>query len=279
MPHAFGDYADRPDLTLYGDHEQMLHEYFWTAYHPIGPKSTEPITGTNETYLPGVFGDIFDVVYAYPDVNRWTTLDTYPVVIAAGDIELTAAEGQRLAQYVENGGTLLVADGQLSGPGVAALALPALGVEGVANRYIWSLTGTSQPAQRFRYREIPSGKPLAITADGKVFCAAFDRGQGRLIVLSVPRGLGIDRTAVPVVPQLFAHLTRGLMPVEVRGDVEWLRQPQQYRLARDTAESRRSGQTDRKASRRPISEKTAASQSTRQCRSPQPATGSSPTKS
>src|SRR6185295_2818496 len=54
------------------------------------------------------------------------------------------------------------------------------------------------------------------------FCSAFDRGQGRLILLSVPRGLGIDRAAVPVVARLFAHLTRGLMPVEVDGDVEWL---------------------------------------------------------
>lgn len=41
-------------------------------------------------------------------------------------------------------------------------------------------------------------------------------------MLSVPRGLGIDGAAVPVLPQLFAHLTRGLMPVEVAGDVEWL---------------------------------------------------------
>jgi hypothetical protein len=43
-----------------------------------------------------------------------------------------------------------------------------------------------------------------------------------LIVLSVPRGLGIDRSAVPVVARLFAHLSRGLMPVEVDGDVEWM---------------------------------------------------------
>ena len=38
----------------------------------------------------------------------------------------------------------------------------------------------------------------------------------------MPRGLGIDRRAIPVVPRLIAHLTRGLMPVEVVGDVEWL---------------------------------------------------------
>ena len=57
------------------------------------------------------------------------------------------------------------------------------------------------------------GAPLATTSDGKVFCAAFDRGQGRLIVLSVPRGLGVDRAAVPALPRLFAHLTRDLILV------------------------------------------------------------------
>src|SRR2546430_7454594 len=45
-------------------------------------------------------------------------------------------------------------------------------------------------AQRFRYRPLEGGKPLATTADGKCFCAAYDRGKGRLIVFSVSRGLG-----------------------------------------------------------------------------------------
>jgi hypothetical protein len=49
-----------------------------------------------------------------------------------------------------------------------------------------------------------------------------DRGKGRLIYLSVPHGLGIGRQAVPVLARLLAHLTRGLMPVEVEGDVQWL---------------------------------------------------------
>ena len=38
----------------------------------------------------------------------------------------------------------------------------------------------------------------------------------------MPHGLTISRSAHPVVPRLFAHLTRGLMPIEVRGDVQWL---------------------------------------------------------
>jgi hypothetical protein len=110
----------------------------------------------------------------------------------------------------------------LSGPGLAALELPVLGPSAEASDYTWHLTDSKHTAQRFQYRPIAGGKALATTADGKVFCAAFDRGKGRLIVLAVPRGLGIDRSAVPVLAQLLAHLTRGMMPVEVQGDVEWL---------------------------------------------------------
>jgi hypothetical protein len=91
-----------------------------------------------------------------------------------------------------------------------------------ADEYTWSLTGTRHASQRFRFRPLTGGRALATTPDGQVFCAAFDRGKGRLIVLSVPRGLAIDRTAVPVVARLFAHCTRGLMPVEVEGPVEWM---------------------------------------------------------
>ncbi|MFN5297103.1 MAG: hypothetical protein ACK5HA_02305, partial [Planctomycetaceae bacterium] len=42
------------------------------------------------------------------------------------------------------------------------------------------------------------------------------------VYLSLPRGLGVDKSAHPVVARLFAHLSRGLLPVEVAGEVEWL---------------------------------------------------------
>jgi hypothetical protein len=71
-PNAFNNHHEHPDRFRPGDHEQMLHEYFWTAYYPIGPETEKPITGTNEVNLPGVFGDVFDVIAAYPKVERWT---------------------------------------------------------------------------------------------------------------------------------------------------------------------------------------------------------------
>lgn len=230
-PNSFKNWHEHQDRFLYGDHERMLEEWFWTAYYPIGPESEKPITGTNEVYLPGVFGDIFDVIFAYPDVAKWRTIDTYPVVIANGEIELTAAEGQRLAEYVQRGGTLLVSDAHLTGPGAAALQLPSPATLEEADSYRWLLSSpdaatepATHAAPRFRFRAIPqeAGRPLAVTPEGKVFCAAIDRGAGRIIYLSVPRGLSITKHAHPVVPRLIAHLSRGLMPIEVDGDVQWL---------------------------------------------------------
>lgn len=229
-PNSFKNWHGHQDRFLFGDHEKMLEQYFWTAFHPIGRESERPITGTNEVNVAGVFGDVFDVIYAYPDANKWRTIDTYPVVIVAGDIDLTAAEGQRLADYMQRGGTLMIADAHLTGPGVAAIGLPAVGAPTEAYGYRWLGGSEVNPSQLYRYKEIisPAGataenfRPLATTPEGKVFCAAIDRGPGRLVYLSVPRAMGIDKSAHPTLPRLFAHLTRGLMPIEVEGNVEWL---------------------------------------------------------
>lgn len=223
-PNSFKNYHNHPDRFRPGDHEKMLEEYFWAAYHPMGYETQRPITGTSEVYLPGVFGDIFDVVCAYPDVSRWRTIDTYPLVIAAGEIELTAAEGHRLNQYVHHGGTLIVADAHLSGPGTAALELPATEAAAEADGYRWLDDPAVHPAPRFRFRPInaPQARVLAATADGRAVCVALDRGKGRLIYLAVPHGLSISKQAVPIVARLLAHATRGLMPIEVAGDVQWM---------------------------------------------------------
>ena len=229
-PNSFKNWHQQEDRFLYGDHERMLEEWFWTAYYPIGPESEKPITATNEVYLPGVFGDVFDVIFAYPDAAKWRTIDTYPVVIATGDIELTVPEGERLSQYVHDGGTLLVADAHLTGPGARELDLPETGEAREAEAYLWHLSGgnadgdASHPSPRFRFRPISAeaGRGLATTPEGEVFCASIDRGEGRLVYLSVPRGLSITGQAHPVVARLIAHLSRGLMPIEVDGDVQWM---------------------------------------------------------
>ena len=123
-------------------------------------------------------------------------------MIAAGEIELTAAEGQRLAQYVEHGGTLLVADAHLTGPGVAALKLPAAGAAGrggrlsLARRQRRCSLRSASAIEPIRRRE-PS-RPLATTPDGKVVLRRRSTAaRAGSIYLSVPRGLGIDQAGHP----------------------------------------------------------------------------------
>jgi len=225
LPKLWGpESGDAPAAKL-GLHDRAMFGLFWTLYAPIGPVTEKPVTGLNQTYVHGVFGDIFDVIYAYPAVERWTTIDTYPAVIVGGDITLTEAEGKRLARYIRDGGTLLVAAEQLRGRGAAAVGLPNVGTVKESDGYYWGIVdgkrGRPNPSQRFRFAPIQGGQPLVRAANGGVLCAAFDRGKGRLIYLSVPYALGIDEQPIPVLAHLVAHLTRGLMPIRVRGDVEW----------------------------------------------------------
>lgn len=206
----------------YNDQQLSLQELFWAAYYPVGPMSQKPITAISEVNVAGMWGDIFDVIYAYPDVKLWKTIDTYPAVVVAGDIDITPAEGKRLKQYVEQGGTLVVADGQLIGAGASEIGLPKMAAAAEADGYVWAGEKEPSKSQRYSYRAIEGGTPLATTPDGKTIASYFDVGKGRLVVLSVPRGLGIDRQLTPMMARLMRSITTGLMPVEVTGDVEWL---------------------------------------------------------
>jgi hypothetical protein len=122
------------------------------------------MTRVNEVYLPGVSGDVFDIISAYPDTQRWRTIDGYPVVIAAGDIELTETEGKRLAKHVTDGGTLLVAEAHLTGPGLQELKLPATENLVEADRYRWLSDPAEYPSPRFQCRPIKAAKGDRILA-------------------------------------------------------------------------------------------------------------------
>jgi hypothetical protein len=214
------DVGANPEVLRFDRHARMLKEWFAVAYHPYGPKEAEAANAVNQNYLPGVFGDIFDVLVTAP--ARTDVLDSYPVVVLNGEVTVEAAWGKKLAAYLEAGGTLVVSDGQLTGPGVAALRLPELGAAAEDRVVRWRPTGKEVAAQRFRYRPVKGGRPLATAANGDAVAAVFERGKGRLVFLSVPLGLGIDGAATPLVALVLAHARQGLLPVEVEGEVEWL---------------------------------------------------------
>ena len=208
-------------------------------------KSQKPITGTNEVYVPGVFGDIFDVIFAYPDVEEVA----HHRHLSRGD------RGRRHRADRGRGPTA----GAVRAATAARCWWPTRHLTGPGRRGAGAAGDWAQPAEADGYRWLSDENDAAVAAlplpadhaeaarwrrraDGKAFCAAFDRGKGRLIYLSVPRGLGIDRQAVPVVARL-------LGPPDARPDAGRGRrrrgmdgQPHGDGLAGDAAQSGRPGE-------------------------------------
>ena len=219
-PSYFGlDESWNPEVLRHGRHARMLKEWFKVAYHPFGPRESAPNTGTNQESFPGVFGDIFDVLVTSP--TRREIAADYPVIVLLGEIHLTQEWGQTLGEFMSRGGTLVLSAGQASGPGLAAIEPPSLGDEAEADAFQWRDRSEPIASQRFRYRPIMGGEPLASAEKGAI-ASVFPRGSGRLVFLSIPGGLGLDEAATPLAPLTLEFVRQGLMPIEVDGEVEWL---------------------------------------------------------
>jgi hypothetical protein len=215
------DLAWNEALLRYDRHARMLQEIFWTAYHPYGPRESALHTGVSPCSVPGMFGNIFDVLVADPD--HMDILADYPVVVLAGEISVSEAVGRRLRAYLEAGGTLVVFADQLTGPGTDELKLPPGADPVEADAVVWLPAQRTLTSQRYRFRPLGNAtEPIAQAPDGAVVAAAYPRGQGRLIYVSIPLGLGLDGRTTPVTSLLLAALRQGLVPVHIDGEAEWM---------------------------------------------------------
>src|SRR5205085_12223148 len=46
-------------------------------------------------------------------------------------------------------------------------------------------------------------------------------GEGHIVLISAPLGLGIDQRPIPALGLLMQRLVEGLTPIKVTGEVEW----------------------------------------------------------
>lgn len=224
QPGAFQiEPVKNPAVLTPGRHEASIRGWFDVAYFPAPETQNEPATSLRQTFVNGVFGDIFDVIVTTP--GKTPILGTYPVVIASGEVPVSEEWGKALRAYADSGGTLVVSVEQLAGPGVAALELPALPAEyAESDAFDWKPSGARLASNVYRYKSIPEagGRVLATTADGKPVVVTFPRRQGQVILIGVPLALGLDERPVSLLGPLMHHLMQGLTPVKVGGDVEWV---------------------------------------------------------
>lgn len=193
-------------------------------FDSIWPQSfSEAAWDESQYYLANsAHGDLYDVLL--DDVSA-AVLATYPVCIVSGTLQPDATLGALLANYVAQGGTLVVNTAQLSG------ALPAA-LTGV-------VSGALRPVTVRRLRWLPDGDTVATTAaltlaelapttaqvvwegitpDGPVTLATTNPvGKGRIIVVAA------DNLQHPAVwSHLLTHLERAVMPVAIDGDIQYL---------------------------------------------------------
>jgi hypothetical protein len=221
-PGAFGmDPLINPAVLTPGVHEASIRGWFDVAYFPAPLTQNENSSAIRQTYVSGVFGDIFDVIVG--SAGHAQIAATYKAIVLAGEVPLSEDWGAALKAFMENGGTLVVCADQVSGPGAAALALPKGAEAAEASQLEWKPTGEKVASNVFRFKSpATEGATVLATAGEKAVAVSLPRGTGKLIVIGVPLGLGVDQRPVPVVSWVMREVTRGVMPLRVDGDVEWM---------------------------------------------------------
>lgn len=191
-----------------------LRELFNVCWHPAGVVEGLPAAPDVQSMPGGIYGNIFDVLVDRP--ARAEAVFRYPLVWAAGDVEFPPPWPEVLAAYLHRGGTLVLNVVQAAGLPEALLGLRPKAAAQVAER--WSPDGQLwHPTTPYEvlHVELAGATPLAWAAEGVPLVTRHDVAEGAVLVVLVPRGLGQDERAHPVLPWLMHGLTRGLLPIEV----------------------------------------------------------------
>jgi len=223
--------------------DRALRELFGAAYYPGLVREGEPASGDRQAFVPGIFGNIFDVLVATSDTGvppvrhhaqdaRATAInaiDSYRAVVAGGEINWTPAWVKKLEDYVRNGGVVVLNSAQTKGLPISLLGVRLKSESGEAHnaRCLFpNETAADLHGGVFHYArvDLTAAQPLMVTtSDQPEPLATVNKiGRGKLIFVAIPDLLGEDERMPPFVAHLLAHLASDATPVEVKGDVEYL---------------------------------------------------------
>ncbi len=192
-----------------------LRELFNACWYPAAITEGKPAAPDVQSMPSGVYGNIFDVLVDRP--ARARAIFNYPVVWAAGDVDLGGAWPALLEEYVRKGGTLVVNVEATRPLPVSLLGVKPAGRTAVSEE--WRPEGgEARPATPFDVAEVQleGATVLAWASPRRPLVTRHAIGAGAVLVALAPRLLGQDERAHPVLPFLLNGLTTGLLPVEVR---------------------------------------------------------------
>ncbi|MBX3397784.1 MAG: hypothetical protein KF873_03515 [Gemmataceae bacterium] len=196
--------------------DRELRELFNVLWHPVGVVEGQSAAPDVQSLPNGRYGNIFDVLVDRP--NKADAIHRYPVLIAAGNVDLSRDWPKNLEEYVRKGGTFVVnADAAL---GKLPESLLGLKLTGSRKMYDAWKPGDSAVRACVPYEcesaELRAATALATASDGSPILARHAIGEGAVIVSLIPGTIGLDERAHPALPWLVNGLTDGLLPVDVR---------------------------------------------------------------
>lgn len=195
--------------------DRELRELFNVCWYPSGILEGKPAAPDVQSLPSGVYGNIFDVLVDRPERAR--ALFHYPIVWIAGDVDLGGRWPALLEEYVRKGGTLVLNSETARGLPSKLLGLRVTGKTIVAEQ--WQPEGGEvQSATPFEVAQMErEGAAVLAWATPKMpLLTRHAIGAGAVLVALVPRLLGQDERAHPLLPYLMNGLTTNLLPVEVR---------------------------------------------------------------
>lgn len=205
--------------------DRALRELFGVAYYPGTVVEGEPATGDRQSFVAGVFGDIFDVLVA--SEQKRDAIDQYRMVVAGGHPEWTSIWVRKLEEYARNGGLVVLNAAQVKGLSEDFLGLRLLDETLETDNASCAVPGDEQQkldGQVFRYRkmQLKGARILMQSAAGDPLVTVKSHGKGAVVFCSAPDFLGEDERMTPFAAHLLAHLFSNATSLQVTGDVQYL---------------------------------------------------------
>jgi hypothetical protein len=209
-----------------------LRELFNVCWQPAAVAEGRPAAPDVQSMPGGIHGNLFDVLVDRP--ARARAVFSYPILWAAGDVDLGGDWPALLEEYVRQGGTLVLNSENARTLPARLLGVKLMGKTQVAEQ--WRPEGgTVQRAVPFEVAEVERQEAtvLAWAGEKTPLLTRHALGKGAVLVALVPRLLGQDERGHPVAPYLLNGLTVDLLPIEVgRADSAPLQGEVMYQLNR-----------------------------------------------
>jgi hypothetical protein len=249
------DYPHWPfEVSQINRSDRALRELFGAAFYPGLVREGEPASGERQAFVPGIFGNIFDVLVASPAQSTTSqmqgrvsagnaggspalsaagvkspisAIDAYRALVVGGRIDWTKEWVDKLGTYVRNGGTVVLNSAQTKGLAADLLGVRLTGASAEADDA--KCLSPNEPKQDlsgqvFRYDRVEAkGAEILITAPNEDPLVTVNKvGRGRVVFVALPDLLGEDERLTPFAAHLLAHLASEATPVRIEGDVEYM---------------------------------------------------------